>query len=554
MRGFRIRVALMAIAGSAGFAASSTPAALAGSIVTVTTHADEFGDGSECSLREAVQSTNIGAPFGGCSFTADPNILTYTVDLQPGPTPYLLTRPGVDDDNSGGDLDVLAGTGIRATLVGRTDPAVLFQAATIEAQGTGDRVIDVPPGRPTKGFLTLNLLNITGGQSDAGGGVRVVDSFLSMNYVSVFANRATVGPDAVGGGVAVYSDQNQNRIGDSTISGNVANGAGGGLYIDSPFGGPSGSTIAGNVARADGVGSLGGGGIALGPNGRFLAAPTHMLLASNSDLGSGAAPDCAGTIGSQGWNLLGDRSGCGYSPQPTDIVGVADPGLAPLGDAGGFFQMHALLPGSPAIDAGETAAAGSRQGGPEGTECWDLDERGVLREQALPCDIGAWESAQCGDRIVNEIGAPAFEVFGTASGDGFLGTESGERMSAGEGDDAVCAGAGDDVVSAGTGDDEADGEAGDDRLTLQSGDDIAAGGDGEDRLSMGRGDDVGKGGAGRDTETGGAGADRLLGNGGGDVLKGGPGPDILNGGPGHDVCIGNGGEDVARNCERTELI
>ena len=36
-------------------------------------------------------------------------------------------------------------------------------------------------------------------------------------------------------------------------------------------------------------------------------------------------------------------------------VGVANPGLAPLGNYGGPTRTIALLPGSPAIDAGSNA-------------------------------------------------------------------------------------------------------------------------------------------------------------------------------------------------------
>ena len=39
-----------------------------------------------------------------------------------------------------------------------------------------------------------------------------------------------------------------------------------------------------------------------------------------------------------------------------NLVGVGDPGLAPLGDYGGLTETMALLPGSPAIDAGTSGA------------------------------------------------------------------------------------------------------------------------------------------------------------------------------------------------------
>jgi hypothetical protein len=63
--------------------------------------------------------------------------------------------------------------------------------------------------------------------------------------------------------------------------------------------------------------------------------------------------------------------------------------LGPLADNGGPTQTHALLPGSPAIDAGDNTA------------CPATDQRGVTRPLGAACDIGAYE-------------------FGDADGDGVL--------------------------------------------------------------------------------------------------------------------------------------
>ena len=86
--------------------------------------------------------------------------------------------------------------------------------------------------------------------------------------------------------------------------------------------------------------------------------------------------DCSGTVTSLGHNLIGDLTGCTITLQPSDLTG--DPGLGEFTDDGapgnGRFP---LLPGSPAIDAGNDAA------------CPATDQLDTPRLGA--CDIGAIE-------------------------------------------------------------------------------------------------------------------------------------------------------------------
>jgi len=78
------------------------------------------------------------------------------------------------------------------------------------------------------------------------------------------------------------------------------------------------------------------------------------------------------------YNLIGDGSG-GLSTANHNILGV-NPLLAPLGNYGGPTQTMALLPGSPAIDAGSSAYENSSK----------TDQRGEPIVGAP--DIGAFES------------------------------------------------------------------------------------------------------------------------------------------------------------------
>jgi hypothetical protein len=82
----------------------------------------------------------------------------------------------------------------------------------------------------------------------------------------------------------------------------------------------------------------------------------------------------------------GNAGVAGFSPGATDIVpsvGVLLPDILhpTLANNGGPTPTHALVPGSPAIDAIPRADPG----------CTGTDQRGVPRPQGAGCDVGAFE-------------------------------------------------------------------------------------------------------------------------------------------------------------------
>src|SRR5262249_42704880 len=88
---------------------------------------------------------------------------------------------------------------------------------------------------------------------------------------------------------------------------------------------------------------------------------------------------------SLGHNLLSDVPGVPLDP--TDLTDT-DPRLGPLADNGGPTFTHALLFGSPAIDAGRPVRGVT------------TDQRGVPRPQGNAPDIGAFESPFAHNRIL----------------------------------------------------------------------------------------------------------------------------------------------------------
>ncbi len=150
----------------------------------------------------------------------------------------------------------------------------------------------------------------------------------------------------------------------STVSGNHANG-GGGLYnLESAL--VQFSTFSENGAIA------GAGGNMNGASGTISL--THTII---TDFDGGANCLFAGnTIRSFDYNLASDAT-C-HLNQANDQPST-DPLLGPLQNNGGPTETHALMSGSPAIDAGDNAA------------CPATDQRGYGRPFGLTCDPGAYE-------------------------------------------------------------------------------------------------------------------------------------------------------------------
>jgi hypothetical protein len=96
----------------------------------------------------------------------------------------------------------------------------------------------------------------------------------------------------------------------------------------------------------------------------------------------------------QSYNLVEDGDTCRITADGVNntIEGV-DPQLGPLADNGGSTQTHALLPGSPALDAGATTLT--------------TDQRGEPRPFGLADDIGAYESQANGTIVIAKQTAPA---------------------------------------------------------------------------------------------------------------------------------------------------
>jgi hypothetical protein len=185
--------------------------------------------------------------------------------------------------------------------------------------------------------------------------------------------------------------------GNGCHGGNGGAGQGSGLWVAAgataqlSFG-----TVATNQATGGMHGSgLGGNGIdgpatGGGVNNQGQLQTLDTIVARNTINGPGtnSGPDLAGQLGSLGHNLVGNSSG-GSGFDATDLLDV-DPLLGPLQNNGGPTETMALLPGSPAIDAGDNTGA------PE----WDQRGPGYPRIVNGIIDIGTFE-------VQNDSSGPA---------------------------------------------------------------------------------------------------------------------------------------------------
>lgn len=214
--------------------------------------------------------------------------------------------------------------------------------------------------------------------SNLGGTGSAVFAMVSVNISgsTISDNLSADAATRIGGVLNIASvDDTVSILVNSTVSGNQAR-AGAGIYY---VGGGQGellvtnSTVAGNRST-DSLGEVAG----IRTSGSNVVLANSIIYDNDTD----CVMPGSGTIVSNGHNLDGDGS-CNLNG-PGDLPNT-DPLLGPLADNGGPTPTHALLAGSPAIDAGNDLV------------CPELDQRGNPRPQdgdgdgGAVCDIGAYE-------------------------------------------------------------------------------------------------------------------------------------------------------------------
>jgi hypothetical protein len=195
--------------------------------------------------------------------------------------------------------------------------------------------------------LTITDSTVSG---NSGGGISNANADLTVSNSTISGNSTTGNGGGISSGAGGTNfHESTVTISNSTISGNSAAGDGGAIDNGGGFHGlasllVSNSTLSGNSATGNGGGiynnSQQGGGATLELGGTILNAGSSGENIFNN----------GGMVTSLGYNVSSDNGG-GFLIGPGDQINT-DPMLGPLQDNGGPTFTHALLPGSPAIDAG----------------------------------------------------------------------------------------------------------------------------------------------------------------------------------------------------------
>ena len=223
--------------------------------------------------------------------------------------------------------------------------------------------------------------NSTAGRFGNGGGIRIGYGYLSLTN-SLISGNSTSGFNSFGGGISSFGSTVS--ISNSTVSGNNST-FGGGIHTDGTEITLTNSTVTENSASE----SIGGILNASVTNSNFPRSVTllNSVVAGNVD--NGSSPDFSTpadevddlTIEN---SLIGDTTGSNITSTTGSGNILDQPALlGVLADNGGSTQTHALLPSSPAIDAGDNVLAAGL--------ITDQRGSGFDRIEAGTVDIGAFE-------------------------------------------------------------------------------------------------------------------------------------------------------------------
>jgi|GEM_PF-1985836 len=385
---------------------------------TFTINGVPIGFDGDFSLREALDFS-------------ERNPLPDTITFQPGAFPDLLLQ--LEDPTPSGAPTIqvnITDIADSAFLITRSVSIIGPESFDLEIDVSGtDITPDLQDNQGSRLFeiddnddltfaeVVISNLTLTGGDVGGDGG-----SILNAENLTITGSRIKDNAASSEGG-GIFTATGELILDSSALFDNSSNGPGGALFVEAGFAAnpePTrvtvrNSTISGNTSDFQGAGIFNSDGevvieystitansspYAAGVANRPGSFDTVTLVRSSIIAGNVGGDDVTALQGatnfvSANFNLIGNGNATSFFALPGDSVNVSnsDLRLAPLADIGGFTFVHSLLPGSPAIDAGNSFAAAGVGGVPLFDQRGELFQRVVdgLQNSQARIDIGAFE-------------------------------------------------------------------------------------------------------------------------------------------------------------------
>jgi len=381
-------------------------------------------------------SAGSGGRGGGIFFSSGPLILQ-NVTISGNHTGNSGGPSGGNSGYGGGIFTEGSNTTLSLTNVTITNNTTGNTTASGDVGGGAGIYILSGSGTLTNSTVSNNHngnANVSSGGFGGGGNgggifnngtLTITNSLISGNSTG---NGAVGGSGNVGGGL---SNNFMLTVINTTVSGNstgVGSSRGGGIYNGAALR-LINCTVTGNSANNNiGNGVVGGG---------SLNSIRNTIIARNGPGGAGPDldPGFFGTpFNSQGHNLIGNADGSTGFTGVGDQVGTGaapvDPLLGPLANNGGSTLTHALLDGSPALDAGDNCVTQAAHCGDANIPQLTTDQRGngfnrivdgPDANSTATVDIGGYEKQAVFPNLVDSSGNEdatftlGFEVTDSAS-------------------------------------------------------------------------------------------------------------------------------------------
>jgi predicted outer membrane repeat protein len=354
--------------GGAIYAYELNDVTITGSTFTANTAGSSAGafmiygddDNANVAITDTVISGNDAADYGGglfVSYVVDLTITGTTItdntaDAESGGGVYAYSVYGdisiTDSTISGNSAGYLGGGFYLGSDIGSEGGSVTITRTTIanntaDDEGGGLYLYDV--------YVPVTVRNstISGNTAENGGGIYFSSSQGGATAALIIENSTISGNSASvdGGGIWFGDSAYDLELVMTTITANTAGGDGDGIYFNVP---EVPGAAAAKAPRADRT----------GPKGTATPRPTRERGPRASVAGTQSATgtiiwgngteDLGGTA-----TITSTKNVIGTKAAGVTVTGTAlatDPLLGPLTDNGGPTQTHALLVGSPAIDAG----------------------------------------------------------------------------------------------------------------------------------------------------------------------------------------------------------